>query len=133
MSNHVQCILLHNKQKDILMNNHYQYKIPGIYNKTLAVLEGAKTTLESKRNVLDFIDADPTDIQVEILDYAASIDMLGEMIIEDVFVDEESFNAVYQLAQKYYIYTQDDYPGIRMLMKKYMALLDTHRLARFDG
>lgn len=113
------------------LNNDYH--IPSIFDNTMAVMENARTTLKIKSAILEFHDADPTDLGIEILDYAACIDMLDDMIVDDMIVDEESFNVIYMLVEKYYIYVKDDYPATGLLLKHYIAELDRHREMRFDA
>jgi len=116
----------------ITMEHNTEHKIDGIYDNTLAIFENARTTLRVKAEIRDFVDADPTDIQIEILDYAAAIDMLDDLIVDDVIVDEEAYSIIYRLAEKYFIYVRDDYPGIGKLLQDYTSELRNHYSSRFE-
>lgn len=115
------------------MQSNNSHQIPNIFENTMAVMENARTTLKIKSAILEFHDADPNDIGIEILDYSACIDMLSDMIIDNTIIDEEMFNVIYMLAEKYYIYVKDEYPATGLLLKHYIAELDHHREMRFDA
>jgi hypothetical protein len=108
-------------------------KIDGIFKNTMAILENARTTLKVKEELLEFVDADPTNIRIEILDYAAAIDMLDELIVDDVIVDEDAFSIIYRMVEKYKIYVEEDYPATGALLAYHLKELDSHYLNRFDN